>query len=74
MLPARIDVARIELPAGDWTTTMQLDNYQSPHSTQLLPVHIQDGRNTYVVCVIPEHSMVGNVLVGGADRATIPVK
>ena len=74
MLPARIDVARIELPAGEWKTTMQVDSYQPSRSRQSLPVHIQDGRNTYILCIVPEHGMVGHILVGGADKKTVPVQ
>lgn len=74
MLPARIDVARVELLAGEWTTTLKLDSYQASSSQQSLSVHIQDGRNTYILCIVPEHGMVGRILVGGADKKSVPVQ
>jgi hypothetical protein len=72
-LPARIDVSRCELPQGDWTVQVSLSQYGSPQSISV-PAHIEDGRNTCVVCLIPDRSFAGHVLVGGADRAKIPVK
>jgi len=74
LLPSRIDVARAELPAGAWSTRLQLSRYGAPGSAQTVPVHIADGRNTYVLCIIPEHQFTGHILVGGADNASIPVK
>ncbi len=74
MLPARIDVARAELPAGPWTTSLQFASYGVPRSRQEVPVHIADGRNTYVLCIIPEHDFTGHILIGGADSATIPLQ
>jgi hypothetical protein len=74
MLPARIDIARTELPVGHWSTILRLSNAGSPRTAQTVPVHIEDGRNTYIVCLIPEQSFTGCILVGGADNATIPVE
>jgi hypothetical protein len=74
LLPARIDIARAELPAGPWTTRLQLSRYGVPGASQAVPVHIADGRNTFIVCLIPEHQFTGHILVGGADNASIPVK
>jgi hypothetical protein len=65
LLPDRIQVVRIELPAGD-------------HDVQLLPVFrsapmseaavhrrvpVRDGRNTYVLAVFPDKHLVGDVVV-----------
>ena len=74
LLPARIDIARSELPAGRWSTTLQLSRYGSSRAAQTIPVQIENGRNTYVVCLIPEQDFTGHILVGGADNASIPVK
>ncbi|HQX50099.1 MAG TPA: hypothetical protein PLR25_09335, partial [Planctomycetaceae bacterium] len=72
MLPARIDIARSELPAGRWSITLRLS--QSGGSRpQTVPVHIENGRNTYIVCMVPEQEFTGQILVGGADNASIPV-
>ncbi len=73
LLPARIDVARTELPAGQWSVNLRLAQYGASASFQTVPVHIEDGRNTYIVCLIPDQQITGNILVGGADNATIPV-
>lgn len=74
LLPARIDIARTELPEGDWSTVLRLDAGSASRSTQTVPVHIQNGRNTTIVVLIPERSLTGNILVGGADNAAIPVQ
>lgn len=73
MLPARIDIARKELPAGQWTTTLQTAAYGGANAGQSIPVRIQDGRNTYVLCIIPERELTGHILVGGADDGNVAV-
>jgi len=73
LLPARIDIARTELPAGQWSAKLRLSQYGASGAVQTIPVHIADGRNTYIVCLIPDQQFTGNILVGGADNATIPV-
>lgn len=73
MLPARIDIARVELPAGRWLTTLRLSNSGATRASQKVPVQIEDGRNTYIVCLIPERNFTGQILVGGADNATFRV-
>ena len=73
LLPARIDIARTELPAGQWSANLRLSHYGASGVPQSIPVHIADGRNTYIVCLIPDQQITGNILVGGADNATIPV-
>lgn len=74
MLPGRIDIARTELPAGPWTTKLQIagDGRTGDHSS--VPIHIADGRNTYVLCIIPERELTGNILVGGADNHAVPAR
>ncbi len=73
MLPSRIDVARMELPAGEWVTTMNIAGGSHASRTPGIPVQIEDGRNTYVLCIIPEREFSGHILVGGADVARIAV-
>ncbi len=73
LLPARIDIARTELPAGQWSASLRLAHDGASGTPHTVPVHIEDGRNTYVVCLIPDQQITGNILVGGADNATIPV-
>lgn len=72
MLPARIDIARTELPVGEWTTSLQINQYGSSRTRKSVPIHIVDGRNTFVLCIIPENEFVGKILVGGADQASVP--
>ena len=74
LLPARIDVARTELPAGDWSASLQLNGYEPHGSAQSIPVHIENGRNTCIVVLIPEKALTGHILIGGADNQTIPVQ
>ena len=73
LLPARIDIARTELPAGRWSITLRLSQSGGTRTPQTIPVHIENGRNTYIVCMVPEQDFTGHILVGGADNATIPV-
>jgi hypothetical protein len=73
MLPARIDVACVELPEGEWKTQLQISGAFSASGPQTVPVWIENGRNTFVICLIPEQRMTGHVLVGGADQKVIPV-
>lgn len=72
MLPARIDVARTELPAGAWTTRLSIHTPGNPASVQQVPIHIEDGRNTYVVCIIPKDRFTGQILIGGVEQKSIP--
>jgi hypothetical protein len=73
MLPGRIDIARAELPAGQWTTKLQITGYGTTGHLSSVPIHIADGRNTYILCIIPERDFTGNILVGGADNHIVPV-
>jgi uncharacterized protein len=72
MLPGRIDIARAELPAGQWTTKLQITGYGTTGRHSSVPIHIADGRNTYILCIIPEREFTGNILVGGADNHVVP--
>ncbi len=73
LLPNRIDVARIELPAGQWSTGVQIRAWGNAAQSVSVPTYVQDGRNTYVVCIIPKHAVAGHILVGGADRGVFAV-
>lgn len=74
MLPGRIDIARAELPAGQWTTKLQITGYGTTGHHSSVPIHIADGRNTYILCIIPEREFTGNILVGGADKHVVPAR
>jgi hypothetical protein len=73
LLPARIDVARRELPAGRWSTSLKIASTPGRGGNCVFPVHVESGRNTYVVCFIPGNSFAGNILIGGADQGIIPI-
>lgn len=73
LLPARIDVARTELPAGQWTASLACRSSFAGQTAVNVPVHIESGRNTWVVCFLPENSLTGQILVGGADSGQYPV-
>ena len=74
LLPARVDVARMELPAGQWTVRMNLPGVSRSGSRCSVPVHIDNGRNTFIVCFVSPNRITGNALIGGADTGTIPVE
>ena len=64
LLPAAIEVAQMELPAGNHTVRLQVfpERQQSPGrpvDQVELPVMIEDGRNTFVVCFRPRNRLVG---------------
>ncbi|MFN8710498.1 MAG: hypothetical protein ACK50J_27815 [Planctomyces sp.] len=73
LLPARIDVARMELPAGKWNTSIQVSDMLSGGSSSIASVHVDSGRNTLLVCFIPDRKLTGTVLIGGSDKGVIPV-
>lgn len=66
LLPGRVDVASSEVPAGTWNIDVRVGS----GSKVTVPATIVDGRNTFVVFFVPETSITGEVLIGGADRAT----
>jgi hypothetical protein len=65
LLPDKIQVLRLELPAGEHRLALTPLEYNGrPHgekTTQLVPV--ADGRNTYVLASFPGQRLVGKVLV-----------
>jgi hypothetical protein len=78
LLPAEIQVARIEVPAGEHRISLQssgrtfslsANNYRnSPHSTRLGTEHsrtirVDAGRNTYVLANFPANSLIGEIIV-----------
>lgn len=72
LLPAAIEVAQLELPVGEHRVTLQVHSAtadaDNPPSDQLeLPVTIEDGQNTFVVCFRPQSRLVG-VQTGSVPR------
>ncbi|MEZ6062060.1 MAG: hypothetical protein R3C19_17100 [Planctomycetaceae bacterium] len=78
LLPERIEVIQAELPAG--THTIRLTTTASSTATGAgipsvsLPVVIDDGSNTFVVCFRPSAGFAGQVLVGGTSPASVPAQ
>jgi len=64
LLPAAIEVAQMELPAGQHSVKLEVhsmnsDNSAHPVDQREIPVMIEDGRNTYVVCFRPQGKLIG---------------
>ncbi len=64
LLPDKIQVLRVELPAGDHQITLQPGMSFGPVGSQEHQVvSIANGRNTYVLANFPDERMVGKILV-----------
>ena len=64
LLPDRIQVLRVELPAGEHQIGLRpLDRYHHPIGPQVShPITVVDGRNTYVLASFPGPQLVGRIL------------
>jgi hypothetical protein len=63
LLPDKIQVLRLELPAGDHTLRLQPAASFGPYgSPELVPVNVPKGRNTYVLANFPDARLVGTVV------------
>ncbi|MDR1494166.1 MAG: hypothetical protein LBT05_15805 [Planctomycetaceae bacterium] len=64
LLPDRIQIARLELPAGEHTLELQAISEQGkPLSPQKYPVtiHVADGYNSYILANFPQNELVGKI-------------
>ncbi len=63
LLPRDIQVLRVEIPAGDRRLRLapMLGHYFHG-SPRAIDVHVDDGRNTYVLCWFPDSHLPGRVL------------
>ncbi|MCH2201328.1 MAG: hypothetical protein MK102_05135 [Fuerstiella sp.] len=73
LLPAAVEVVQMELPAGNHRVNLQVfpSNQQAsgiPADQVELPVTIEDGRNTFVVCFRPYSRLAGVQCSRPADR------
>ena len=64
LLPAAVEVAQLELPAGMHRVQLRVhavnQDTLGPFSDQLeIPVTIEDGRNTFVLCFRPLGKLLG---------------
>jgi uncharacterized protein len=72
LLPDRIQVLRMELPAGKHSITLTPADHASKFGyPAVTDVEVQDGRNLYVMANFPESHLVGEVLVSGRDAAAV---
>jgi uncharacterized protein len=69
LLPDRIQVARLELQAGEHVVKLTPSDRNGPiGSAASHAVLIEDGRNTYVMATIPDDKLVGQILVSSGPR------
>ncbi len=63
LLPDKIQVLRIELPAGDHQVTLQPATHAGPAGSQEHQlVTIANGRNTYLLANFPDSRLIGKIL------------
>jgi hypothetical protein len=64
LLPDRIQVLRLELPAGEHVVKLEPASRNAPIGAAAShTVGIEDGRNTYLMASFPEDRLVGQILV-----------
>jgi uncharacterized protein len=70
LLPDKVQVLRVELPAGKHQLQLQPVNHQGlPQGpTQPAAVEVFDGRNTYVLASFPTGRLAGKVVCSGEAR------
>ena len=64
LLPDKIQVLRVELPAGEHTLSLQAmgKNGQFLGPVECTKVQVRDGRNTYVLANFPDARLVGKIV------------
>jgi len=62
LLPARIQVLRVELPAGEHRLGLQPLGYSPLGPVREAVVRVYDGQNTYVLANFPDADLVGQIL------------
>jgi hypothetical protein len=64
LLPDKIQVLRLELPAGEHRISLQAADDRGPIGPkQSSTVPIQNGRNTYLLAAFPDAHLVGRMLI-----------
>ncbi len=73
-LPAVVLAAQEELPVGEHRLEIlgSLPNFGARASHGEFVVRVEDGRNTTVVCLIPDETIAGCILVSGPELKTVP--
>lgn len=67
LLPDKIQVLRLELPAGEHNMILQAvgKNGQGIGGASTTKIQIADGRNTYVLANFPDANLVGKIVTSG---------
>jgi hypothetical protein len=70
LLPDKIQVLRIELPAGEHQLTLQpaAVNGVAMGTPEAVRVQVRDGRNTYVLANFPDAKLTGRIAVNSAGK------
>ncbi len=72
LLPDKIQVLRIELPAGEHQLTLQPTNVNGARrwaTSETVRVQVRDGRNTYVLANFPDaRSSPGQIVTNSAGK------
>lgn len=72
LLPDRIQVLRIPLPAGEHEVELQTANQYGPFGTPAAKrVVIREGRNTYMLGQFPDSRLIGELLVSGEPSLVV---
>ncbi len=70
LLPDRIQVLRVELPAGQHQVNLQTANQYGAFGTSTgKAVHVPEGRNVYMLAQFPDSRPVGEILISGSAPA-----
>jgi hypothetical protein len=62
LLPDRIQVLRLELPASEHTVGLRADAGFGPPGENQRSVRIADGRNTYLLATLVDGRLIGKIL------------
>jgi hypothetical protein len=73
-LPAVVLAAQEELPVGEHRLELlgPLPDFGARPGYGEFVVRVEDGRNTNVVCVIPDETIAGSILISGPELKTVP--
>jgi len=73
-LPAVVLAAQEELPVGEHRLELlgPLPDFGARRGYGEFVVRVEDGRNTNVLCVIPNETIAGSILISGPELKTVP--
>lgn len=74
LLPERIEIAQVELEVGSHTIDLGASTSATAANRQIsVPVEVEDGRNTFIVCFRPQREFAGMILTNGPETNHIAV-